>query len=372
MRPSITLLNLVVALLLAWSTATPAATQAPHRYVQATFNAPLSDRPFRPQPGPGTHQPQAVTGNPLVTPTFAAFTQPLLLNAELGNGPCCYQEEVAFRLTGPASPVYLIGFDLGTAGLAGSRNHLRVLLNEGAEATLTFSEDGLILWEGSQAVARYEDGSVLRVQLRLDLPARQLSLSINGERLHRADTRLSSLTAVRFAMSSADGLTPDQIDPEPFAALDNVVISNDSDRSVNLHTRITQVTTEATSGQQVLEVAVTNRGDHQAHALVLTHLLPKQMELVAVDSDIWHCQPGDRQILCTAPELDSQAQAAVRLTLRGQPPLPGQTFTSIVVSQDDEIDNADNRSIALAGGSPGLMLLVAGLVLLGGRRRMVR
>lgn len=343
--------------------------EPPKRWVQANFNAPLMLGEFRPVPGSLPGAPQTLSGNPRVVPAMASFTQPLLLNTELGNGPCCYSEEVGFSVPGQASQ-YLISFDLVTARLVGSNNRFRLLLNDADDASLTFNGDGLVLWSGGGAVTRFDDNRLLHVQLALDLHRQTLSLRINGDLLHSATTSIQSLRTVRFNMSSEDGMTPEQIDPEPFVALDNVVIGNGTDRFVNLQTRIGGASANG-DGEVDVEVQVRNLSDHAAQEVALTHLLPEGLELVSARSEQMDCHPVRRHVICSMAELQGMAQASVVLTLRSPNGKAGAGFdvTSIAVSTGEEIDNSDNRSSARLGGSTGLLMLIGLMVLVLLRRQ---
>ncbi len=336
------------------------------RFYQVNFNDPLNQTPHRPATGASPNLPAGVEGNPRVVPALASMGQPLLLNTELVNGPCCYREEISFPVRGQADQ-YVISFDLLTARLLGSRNQFHVRLNESEEAVLTFSGDGMMLWSGGGAVARFQDDRLLHVTLTVDRRAARLILQVNGEEVHAAPTPLDNLRMVQFGMSSADGLTPEQIDPEPFAALDNIVIADGHYQYVNLQTRIGTATRQA---DDILEfsVQVRNLSDHPAHDVVLTHLLPAGAELVSARSDFWSCQPVRSHLLCTAPELAAMSQASVTLNLRMHQPGQWLDFTSIAVSGDVEVDNTDNRGKARLGGSAGWLLLGA-LLLLPLRRR---
>ena len=351
------------------SLAATGGAEAPERWVQANFNAPLMLSDYRPVAGSLPGAPQFLSGNPRVVPAMASFTQPLLLNTELGNGPCCYSEEVGFRVPGQAAQ-YLISFDLVTVQLVGSNNRFRLLLNDADEASLTFSGDGLVLWSGGGAVTRFDDDHLLHVQLALDLNRQTLSLRINGELLHAATTSIQSLRAVRFNMSSEDGMTPEQIDPEPFVALDNLVIGNGADRFVNLQTRIGGASSSG-DDQVEVEVQVRNLSDHAAREVALTHLLPADVELVSTHSEQMDCHPVRRHVICSMAELPGMARASVMLTLRSPHGKAGAGFevTSIAVSTGEEIDNSDNRSNARLGGSAGLLMLIGLLVLVLLRRQ---
>lgn len=335
-------------------------------FYQVNFNAPLAHGAFSPDTG-GTAWPSALAGNPQVIPAVAALGQPLLLNTELGNGPCCYQEEIAFEVDTQADQ-FVIAFDLLTARLVGSRNQFRVLLNDADEAALSFSNEGMVLWSGGGAIAGYVDHQLVHVQLTLDRTRQTLSLRINGETVHTAPTATDGLRAVRFNMASADGMTPEQIDPEPFAALDNIVISNGSYRYVNLQTSIGQSTQRDESGLMEFSVQVRNRSEHTAHDLVLTHLLPAGVEFVAAHSDQLTCQPVRDQVLCKLVQLGGLEQASVMLSVRSTRADQWLEFTSIAVSNDEEIDNADNQGKARLGGSAGLLMLIGVLLLLYLRR----
>ena len=349
------------------SLAAGVVSDAPKRWVHANFNAPLLLGEFSPVTGSLPEAPQTLSGNPRVVPAMASFTQPLLLNTELGNGPCCYSEEVGFSVPGQASQ-YQVSFDLVTSQLVGSSNRFRLLFNDADEAALTFSGDGLVLWSGGGAVARFDDDRLLHVQLALDLRRQTLSLRINGETLHTASTAIQSLQNVRFNMSSEDGMTPGQIDPEPFVALDNVVIGNGADRFVNLQTLIGSA---ATSGndQVEFEVRVHNLSDHAAQEVALTHLLPPGVELLSARSEQMDCHPVRRHVICSLAELGGMAQASVILTVRGTDAGVGFEITSIAVSTGAEIDNSDNRSRARLGGSTGLLMLTGLMVLVLLRRQ---
>lgn len=339
---------------------------APERFYGLNFSAPLHNPGQKPVVGTGPQTPAAVSGNPLVTAIAPILTsQPLLLNTELGNGPCCYREAISLALP-ESSPQYVISFDLVTEKLLGSRNRFQLLLDEAATPLLSFNGDGLLMLHDNDAIAGFSDGSLLHLQLRLDLAGQQLALSINGEAVHVAPLTLDRVRAVHLTMSSADGQTPDRINPEPYAAVDNIVIANATYQYANLQTTLKGGSGFGRWQDGKIEyiVKVKNISAHAARDLVVTQLLPPGVTLESARSDQLSCLNGGQRVECSSPLLEAMAEAFITLTVATPDAKTRFEFSSIATSASDEIDNYDNQARSRFGGSAGLLMLLGVILLL--------
>ena len=338
---------------------------APKRFVGINFSAPLHLAGHKPATGNGSIMPAGLSGNPqVVAGTSVLPHQPLLLNSDLANGPCCYEEGIQV-LVPEISNRYVISFDMASQHLGDSFNQFQLWLNDQSEPLLRFRADHLLLLEGVGAIASFMDDHLLHIQIDLDLSRDTLYLAINGNPIYSGDYHVESLQSLQFIMTIEGGATPDQVNPEATIALDNIVVANGAYQYVNLQTAMQRHTdTSLTDSHSVSFVTqIRNISDFGADNVVLTQLLPTGTNIDAIRSDELECESGLNSIICRTPFLDAMSEAKVYIQLSGDPQLKTLDVTSIATSDNEDIDNFDNRSKARFGGS-GTILLLAALMLL--------
>lgn len=346
------------------------STAAPRRFVALNFNEPVHQAGQKPMTGTGPRMPAGLSGNPqVVAATPVLPQQPLVLNTEPGNGPCCYEEGIQVLIP-EESDQYVISFDLASHQLGHSGSEFQLWLNDGPAALLRFRADNLLILEGVGAIASFLDDHLLHVQLLLDLAAAQLEIAINGESLYQGPLRLESLQSLQFLMNIEGGASPDQVDPRASVALDNIVVANGSYRYANLQTSLQRSNRgRLPAGQVEILARVQNISGHEAQDLMLTHLLPAGVQVKQIHSDSLDCEVLADQVVCRAERLGAMEQASVALLLEGAEPRQALELTLFATSSTDEIDNRDNQARGRFAGSSTLLVLMALLVLWLGRRR---
>jgi len=346
-----------------------AAPLTPKRYFALNFSSPLHLPDQRPTTGTGFNLPTAITGNPQVVGAAPILHQPLILNTEIGNGPCCYREGIVLALP-PTDDPLVISFDLVTEKLLGSRNRLQLHLNHLPTPLLSFSSEGLVLLNDTDAIASFSDDHLLHLQLTLDFASQQLALSINGDPVYNAAATLPAIQNLRFLMTAESGLAPEQINPEPYAALDNIVVANTAFQYANLQTRLLggDHFGKWDNGKIEFMVNVRNISDHPARDVVVTSTLPAGVSLDSVESDTLLCNGAGNKVICGAAQLAGMQQAFVTIRVNARDADRHFAFTSIAVSSTPEIDNYDNQANAQFGGGLGLIIPVLILLWWGKRR----
>ena len=342
----------------------PGPAVEPRRFVALNFNAPLHPAGQKPVTGNGAGMPAGLSGYPqVVAATPVLPHQPLVLNTELANGPCCYEEGIQV-LVAEESDQYVISFDLASQQLGRSNSQFQLWLNDGPAPLLRFQSDYLLVLDSVGAIASFRDDHLLHVQLLLDLPGRLLRVTINGETLHEGALALEYLHSLQFLMTIEGGATPDQVDPLASVAIDNIVVANAGYQYTNLHTSL-QRGTHANPRQGQLETLarVQNVSGHSTKDLILTHLLPAGTRVKHMYSDTLTCEASSGQVRCHAQSLAPMEQASVTLSLESADTNQPLDITLIATSSTDEIDNHDNRASARFAGSTTL-LGVAFLLLL--------
>jgi len=342
----------------------PQDTSPPRLFSALNFNAPLHHAGQRPVTGDSPFTPAGLSGNPqVVAATPVLKHQPLILNSDLINGPCCYEEGIQILVHEDAQH-YVISFDLASQQLEGSFNQLQLWLNDDAQPTLRFQGDQLISVDSAGAVASFRDHQLLHVQLWLDLPRQQLVLHINDQLLYQGHHTLATLQSLQFVMTIEGGATPEQVNPEALVALDNIVVSNGSYRYANLQTHVQGRTLDNDQmGNAEFVTTVNNVSAHAAHDVVLTQILPPGVSVAAIDSDTLDCETDESRVICRTPHIEAMNQLEVRLTLTVPADKSAEGLTVIATSNTEEIDNHDNRATIRMGGSGSLLLLVALLML---------
>lgn len=336
----------------------------PQRFAALNFSAPLHLPGQKPATGTGSIMPAGLSGNPqVVAATPVLQHQPLILNSDLVNGPCCYEEGIQVLVREEAHH-YAISFDLVTQQLADSFNQFQLWLNDDDAPLLRFQADHLLVLDGVGAIAGFREDQLLHVHIHLDLPAQQLAIAINGEELYRGERALKHLQALQFLMTIEGGATPEQVNPEARVALDNIVVGNGGYQYANLQTAVQRSrTSEGGQGRIEFVASVNNISAHGARDVVLTHLLPPGVSVAAVDSAALACEVVQNQVICRAEQLNAMARAEVNLVLTAASDLADAELTVIASSTTEEIDNRDNQVRARFGGSGSLLLLVALLAL---------
>lgn len=342
---------------------------APRRFVALNFNAPLHRAGQKPMTGSGPQMPAGLSGNPqVVAATPVLPHQPLVLNTEIGNGPCCYEEGIQVLIP-EESDQYVISFDLASQQLGRSSSQFQLWLNDGPAPLLIFRSDNLLVLDSVGAIASFKDNHLLHVQVLLDLPAGLVQIAINGESLYQGPLVLEYLHSLQFMMTIEGGATPDQVDPQASVALDNIVVANAGYRYANLHSTLQRSDRERPPAGQIETLArVHNISGHAAQDLVLTHLLPAGTQVKQMHSDTLDCEARIDQVLCQAEFLGAMEQASVYLLLEGAEAGQALDITLIATSSSDEIDNRDNQARGHFAGSSTLLGLIALLGLWLGRR----
>lgn len=342
----------------------PQDSSPPRVFSALNFNAPLHHAGQRPATGDSLFMPAGLSGNPqVVAATPVLKHQPLILNSDLINGPCCYEEGIQILVHEDAQH-YVISFDLASQQLEGSFNQLQLWLNDNAQPTLRFQGDQLISVDGVGAVASFHDHQLLHVQLWLDLPQQQLILRINDQLLYQGNHTLATLQSLQFVMTIEGGATPEQVNPEALVALDNIVVSNGSYRYANLQTHVQGRALEnGQMGNAEFVTTVNNASAHAAHDVVLTQILPPGVSVAAIDSDTLDCETDESRVICRTTQIDAMDQLQVHLTLTVPAGKSAEGLTVIATSDTEEIDNHDNQARVPMGGSGSLLLLVALLML---------
>ena len=345
-------------------TTLPQDSSPPRLFSALNFNAPLHNPSQRPVTGDSPFTPAGLSGNPQVVAATPVLThQPLILNSDLINGPCCYEEGIQILVHEDAQH-YVISFDLASQKLEGSFNQLQLWLNDDAQPTLRFHGDQLISVDGVGAVASFRDNQLLHVQLWLDLLQQQLVLRINDQLLYRGNHTLATLQSLQFVMTLEGGATPEQVNPEALVALDNIVVSNGSYRYANLQTHVQgRALDSGQTGNVEFVTTLHNVSAHAAHNVVLTQILPPEVSVAAIDSDTLDCETDESRVICRTTQIDALDQLQVHLTLTVPAGKSAEGLTVIATSDTEEIDNHDNQARVPMGGSGSLLLLVALLML---------
>lgn len=342
----------------------PADNSPPQVFAALNFSSPLHVAGQKPATGDSGITPAGLTGNPqVVAATPVLQHQPLVLNSDLINGPCCYEEGIQVLVHDDAQH-YLISFDLASEQLDGSFNQFQLWLNGDSAPLLRFQSDHLVMVEGVGAVAGFHDNQLLHVQVWLDLEQQQLTLRINNQHIYQGQRALASLQSLQFLMTIEGGATPEQVNPEARVALDNIVVSNGSFGYANLQTHV-QRTAPSDARQDTVEFATTisNISAHAAHDVVITQLLPEGSRVAAIDSSLPDCEVTEQQVLCRTASLGAMEQIQVNLALNVAKEAANKGLTVIATSATDEIDNHDNQMTVRVGGSGSLLLLLALLAL---------
>ena len=343
--------------------ANPAEVVEPRRFAALNFGAPLHLAGQKPATGNGSIMPAGLSGNPqVVAATPVLPNQPLLLNTELANGPCCYEEGIQV-LVAEESAQYVVSFDLASQQLGDSFNQFQLWLNDDSAPLLRFQPDYLVVLEGVGAIASFRDDHLLHVQVQLDLQAGQLQVAINGEPLYAGELALTHLHSLQFLLTAEGGATPEQVNPEASVALDNIVVANASYEYVNLQATLQRSADEQPDGVIELLSIVQNVSAHTARDVILTHLLPAGTRVLAMNSEQMSCEATPDQVKCHVETLAALEQATVTLQLESAEQRQPLEVTAIATSQSDEIDNHDNRSQGRFAGNSSLLLLAALLLL---------
>lgn len=346
-------------------TRTSRQSPAPKRFVAINFSSPLHLPGQKPATGNGSIMPAGLSGNPQVAAATPVLSnQPLILNSDLANGPCCYEEGIQVLIP-ESSNHYVVSFDMASQHLGDSFNQFQLWLNDQTAPLLRFQSDYLLVLEGIGAIASFRDDHLLHLDLDLDLENQRLTIAINGERIYSGDQPLTQLQSLQFLMTIEGGATPDQVNPEAIIALDNIVVANSSYHYANLQTSVQQSSATNPRHDGAIEFVshVKNISAHNADQVTLTHLLPVGVNVVDLHSEQMECEVGIEQIICHAAQLAPMAQAdvSVQLVNNTQQPLP--EVTVIATSATAEIDNYDNQVKVRMGGSGSLLLIAILLVL---------
>lgn len=336
----------------------------PRLFSALTFNTPLHQTGQRPITGDSPFTPAGLSGNPqIVTATPVLQHQPLILNSDLINESCCYEEGIQILVHEDAQH-YVISFDMASQQIEGSFHQLQLWLNDDTQPILRFQGDLLISVAGVGAVASFLDQQLLHVQLWLDLYRQQLILRINDQLLYQSDHPLTTLHSLQFVMAIEDGIPPEQVNPETLVAIDNIVVSNGSYRYANLQTHVQgRILDNEQMGNAKFVTTVNNISAHTAQNVVLTQILPPGVSVAAIDSDVLDCETDQSRVICRTTQIDAMAQLQVHLTLTIPAGESAEGLTVIATSDTEEIDNHDNQARVLMGGSGSLLLLVALLML---------
>lgn len=333
-----------------------AAHAEPERFVAMNFNAPLHVAGQKPATGNGSIMPAGLSGNPqVVAATSVLPHQPLVLNTEPANGPCCYEEGIQV-LVPEESDHYVVSFDLASQQLGRSTSQFQLWLNDGPAPLLRLQSDYLMMLDGVGAIASFHDDQLLHVQLFLNLAAEQMAVAINGETLYQGPFTLDHLHSLQFLMTIEGGATPEQVNPLASVAIDNIVVANAAYRYTNLQARLQRgALTQQQKGQMETVAHVRNVSGHIAQQVKLTHLLPEGVRVVDMQSDSLACETSGGQVRCDADALQPLEQASVTLTLALDDARSPLDISLIATSSTDEIDNYDNQSKARFAGSSTLL-----------------
>lgn len=337
----------------------------PQRFVAINFGAPLHLAGQKPATGNGSIMPAGLSGNPQVVAATPVLTQqPLLLNSDLINGPCCYEEGIQV-LVAEESDHYAVSFDLASQQLGDSFNQFQLWLNDSTAPLLRFQSDYLVVLDGVGAIASFRDDHLLHVQLLLNVKAGQLQVRINGETLYVGERALEQLHSLQFLMTIEGGASPEQVNPHATIAIDNIVVANATYQYTNLQTTLHRGSTDHQRGQGLMEFVsrLKNVSAHAAEEVVLTHLLPPGTHIMAIDSDQLSCEALPDRVICRSDELAALGQANVTLQLASDDARQPMELTVIATSSTPEIDNYDNQVKGRFGGSSSLLLVAVLLVL---------
>lgn len=337
----------------------------PQRFVAINFGAPLHLAGQAPTTGNGSIMPAGLSGNPQVVAATPVLTQqPLLLNSDLINGPCCYEEGIQV-LVADESDHYVVSFDLASQQLGDSFNQFQLWLNDSAAPLLRFQSDYLVVLDGVGAIASFRDDHLLHVQLLLNVKAGQLQVSINGETLYVGERTLEQLHSLQFLMTIEGGATPEQVNPHATIAIDNIVVANATYQYANLQVTLHRGNADRQRRPGAVEFVsrLKNVSAHAAEEVVLTHLLPAGTQVLAIDSDQLNCEALLDRVVCRSEALPALGQAEVALQLAGEDTRQMVELTVIATSRTAEVDNYDNQVKGRFGGSSSLLLVAVLLVL---------
>ena len=348
------------------STPTSASTynEPPRRFVAISFGAPQHQIGHAPATGFRADLPSGLTGNPQVVAATAALpNQPLLLNTELANGPCCYEEGIQVLVNEEAQQ-YAISFDLATQQLGDSFNQFQLWLNDASAPLLRFQPDYQVVLDQVGAIAGFGDDQRLHISLLLDIEQGQLELIINDVLLYQGEYLLDSLHSLQFLMTAEGGATPEQVNPEASAALDNILVANGSYRYTNLHADL-QRSTETTKNAQelALQSRVRNNSNQIAEEVSLVHLLPPGTRVIRLTSNELDCDVIEDLVRCYTDQLSPMAQATLLLTLENTHPKEGMDISVMATSPAEDIDSSDNYASSHFAGSSSLLFLLSVLLL---------
>ncbi len=338
------------------------------RFVAINFSAPLHVPGQKPTTGNGSIMPFGLTGNPqVVAATPVLQNQPLLLNSDLANGPCCYEEGIQVLVGGMANH-YVISFDMASQKLGDSFNQFQLWLNDNDAPLLRFQSDHLLVLEGTGAIASFRDDHLLHVQIDLDIVTQQISITINGNLLYTGSQPLAPLQSLQFLMTIEGGATPEQVNPEATIALDNIVVANSAYRYANLQSSLQSGagSQHDPDGRRELVARVLNLSNHAAHQLTLTLFLPSGVSIVDIQSDFLECDLAAVSLICHADQLPALTQTQVAFQVTGLNQAKAGSageITAIATSSTEEIDNYDNQVKTRFGGSGSLLLMLALLLL---------
>lgn len=335
----------------------------PARFAAITFNGPRHPAGQKPVTGGGIDMPSGLSGNPQVvaaTPVLAH--QPLLLNTDLANGPCCYEEGIQV-LVAEASDHYVVSFDLASQRLGDSFNQFQLWMNDAQAPLLRFQSDYQVTLDGVGAIASFRDDHLLHVQVLLNVKTGWIQISINGETLYAGERALDPLYSLQFLMTIEGGATPEQVNPQATFALDNIVVANGAYRYANLQATLHRTRVSGRQGLVEFVSRLKNVSAHAAEDVVFTHLLPAGTAIMAIDSDQLNCEALADRVICHGDTLAAMAQASVSLLLDSAPMQQPGELSVIATSRTAEIDNYDNQVKGHFGGSTSLLLVAVLLVL---------